>query len=56
MKYKDIKFAGNSLRLKDFVGLVKVLATGDAPHSLYKFLLILSLFNLLLGLAVGTLV
>jgi len=56
MKYKDIKFVGDRLKFKDFTRLVKVLASGGAPHSLYKFLSILSLFNLLLGLVIGILI
>ena len=56
MKNSKIEFSGRRLRFKDFVGLVKFLGSGQGPLSLYKFLLIVSLFNLLLGLILGVLI
>jgi len=53
---KRIQFSGDILTFKDFTSLIKILVSKAAPGSLYKFLLIVSLFNLLLGLALGVLI
>ena len=56
MKYSQLTFRGSKISFKEWLKLNKIVLTGKAPDSFYKFFFVYSLIDFLIGLYVGVMI